>query len=80
MTRVKNLMINDKGMVTIPFQLRKKHNLHKGTEVAVVEIDGNITIIPIMSKEEFEKSRIISLPEMEKAFNESMDEELELEK
>ncbi|HME53589.1 MAG TPA: AbrB/MazE/SpoVT family DNA-binding domain-containing protein [Candidatus Lokiarchaeia archaeon] len=80
MTRMKNLAINEKGMVTIPYQLRKRHNLHKGTEVAVVEIDGNITIIPIMSKEEFEKSRTITLSEMEKAYNESYDQEVELEK
>ncbi len=67
-------------MVTIPFQLRKKHHIKQGTAVAIVEIDGNITIIPVLSKEEFEASRTITLAEMEAAIDESTEQDVELEK
>jgi bifunctional DNA-binding transcriptional regulator/antitoxin component of YhaV-PrlF toxin-antitoxin module len=80
MARAKSLIVNEKGMITIPFQLRKKHNITKGKEVAIVEIDGNITIIPVLSKEELEASRTITLAEMEAAIDESTKHELELER
>nr|MDO8112042.1 AbrB/MazE/SpoVT family DNA-binding domain-containing protein [Candidatus Sigynarchaeota archaeon] len=80
MAKVKSLTVNEKGMITIPFQLRKKHNIIKGTEVAIVEIDGNITIIPVLSRKDLEASRSITLAEMETAIDESTKHELELEK
>ncbi|MBN2150121.1 MAG: AbrB/MazE/SpoVT family DNA-binding domain-containing protein [Candidatus Lokiarchaeota archaeon] len=67
-------------MITIPFHLRKKHRIAKGTEVAVVEIDGNITIIPVLSKEELEASRTITLADMGAAMDESTKQDLELER
>ena len=79
-TKNRTITINEKGMITIPYQLRKKHNLSKGREVAVVEIEGNITIIPLMTREEFEASRVTSAAMTEKTLDEITKEELELEK
>ncbi|HME52607.1 MAG TPA: AbrB/MazE/SpoVT family DNA-binding domain-containing protein [Candidatus Lokiarchaeia archaeon] len=75
----KTITVNEKGMITIPYQLRKKYNLSKGSEVAVIEIEGNITVIPLMTKEEFEASRVTSASEMEKVLDQITEEELELE-
>jgi AbrB family looped-hinge helix DNA binding protein len=80
MPHMQSLIVNEKGMITIPFQLRRKYNINKGTEVAIVEIDGNITIIPILSKAELEASRTITLAEMEAAIEDSTKQELEIEK
>jgi AbrB family looped-hinge helix DNA binding protein len=72
--------VNEKGMITIPAAIRKRHNLSAGREIAVMEIEGVITIIPIMTKEELLKSRVTPLAEMEKIYDEARKEELELEK
>jgi AbrB family looped-hinge helix DNA binding protein len=72
--------INEKGMITIPAAIRKRHDLSAGREIAVMEIEGVITIIPIMTKEELLKSRVTPLAEMEKIYDEARKEELELEK
>lgn len=67
-------------MITIPKNIRKKYGIKTGSEIAVIEVDGNITIIPIMSIEELEASRKTSLAEAEQAFKEIKDEEMELER
>ena len=80
MASTRKIIVNGKGMVTIPYQLRRSHNIKKGTEVAILEIDGNITIVPIPTLEELEASRDITREEMEAAEDESIKQELELEK
>ena len=38
--------ISAKGWIVIPAELRKKHNLHPGTEVQVVDYGGVLAIVP----------------------------------
>ena len=42
----KSIMIDKKGMVKIPAKLRKKHDLNEGSEVAFVELEGAIELVP----------------------------------
>jgi len=39
------MVLNSKGQVTIPAQLRAKYGLHAGDEVEVVEIEGVLQIV-----------------------------------
>ena len=39
--------INAKGMITIPVEIRKKYNLMEGSEISILDIDGQLSIIPI---------------------------------
>ena len=44
------LTVSEKGWVVIPAELRKKYNLHPGTEVSVVDYGGVLALIPAMKK------------------------------
>ncbi len=77
MAAIKTVVVNNKGMITIPAKIREKHNLYPGTEVSVLEIDGNIVIVPVLELENIPKA---SRAVMAKTFSEIKDEELELEK
>ena len=76
MKSAKSIFVNQKGMITVPADLRRKFNLTPGTEIAIVELEGNITIIPLKDKE---STRKIPLKEMAKIFDDSHEEELRLE-
>lgn len=39
------MLLNAKGQVTIPAELRARHRLHEGDEIDVIEIDGVLTIV-----------------------------------
>jgi AbrB family looped-hinge helix DNA binding protein len=39
------MVLNSKGQVTIPAQLRAKHGLREGDEVEVVEVGGVLQIV-----------------------------------
>lgn len=39
------MLLNSKGQVTIPAQLRTKHNLREGDNVEIVEVDGTLRIV-----------------------------------
>jgi AbrB family looped-hinge helix DNA binding protein len=39
------LVLNSKGQLTIPAQLRVKYGLQPGDEVEVVEVDGTLQIV-----------------------------------
>jgi AbrB family looped-hinge helix DNA binding protein len=39
------VVLNSKGQVTIPAELRAKHGLRPGDEVDVVEVDGTLRIV-----------------------------------
>ena len=74
----KSAIVNKKGMVTIPAKLRKKHDLREGSEVAFVELEGAIVLIPIL---DFESLRpfLPTRKQMEKIYDESRGIELKLE-
>jgi AbrB family looped-hinge helix DNA binding protein len=63
-------------MITIPKEIRKKNNIQPGSEVAIVELEGIITVIPI---KDIKSTRNITLKEMEQSIEESREEELRLE-
>ena len=46
----------EKGQVVIPAQIRKKHNITKGTKVIIQEKDGQIILKPML-KEPVKQSR-----------------------
>ncbi|WP_245721286.1 AbrB/MazE/SpoVT family DNA-binding domain-containing protein [Nocardia pseudovaccinii] len=39
------VLLNSKGQVTIPAQLRAKHNLREGDDVEIIEVDGTLRIV-----------------------------------
>ena len=43
----KIIRVNKKGMITIPVEIRKKYNLMEGAEISILDIDGQLSIIPI---------------------------------
>jgi AbrB family looped-hinge helix DNA binding protein len=45
------MRLNSKGQVTIPADLRRKHHLHEGDEVEVVEDGGALRIVRAASNE-----------------------------
>nr|MDO8086454.1 AbrB/MazE/SpoVT family DNA-binding domain-containing protein [Candidatus Sigynarchaeum springense] len=79
MTENNTTTVNRKGMITIPAATRKRHKLYAGKEIAVMKMEGTNTLIPILTKEELEKSRVTLSSTMEEIYDESRKEELELE-
>ena len=71
--------INERGNVTIPRILRKKYCLTPGTEIAFIEEEGKLIIIPIKDLEELRKD-MPPLSEIVKELEISQDQDLELEK
>jgi AbrB family looped-hinge helix DNA binding protein len=45
------MRLNSKGQVTIPAELRRKHHLHEGDEVEVVEEGGTLRIARVAESE-----------------------------
>jgi AbrB family looped-hinge helix DNA binding protein len=77
MIKSKPSIVNRKGMITIPADLREKLDLHEGTRVTVMELEGNLVIIPIV---DIEKLRTHAYEEFAKVEDEARAEELEIEK
>ncbi len=77
MTTTKTLIVNNKGMITIPSKIREKYNLHVGSEVAFIEIDGNLTLVPVVDPEDLRKADRAT---MARAYDKIKSEELELER
>lgn len=44
---VQTLKVNQKGMITIPVDLRRKYQLTEGSEITIVDLESNLIIIPI---------------------------------
>jgi AbrB family looped-hinge helix DNA binding protein len=72
----KSIIVNQKGMIIIPADLRKKYSIKPGSEVSIVELEGNLVIVPIV---DIKSTRTISLKEMANTYDNSHDEELRLE-
>jgi AbrB family looped-hinge helix DNA binding protein len=45
------MRLNSKGQVTIPAELRRKHHLHEGDEVAVIEAADGLRIVRVAEAE-----------------------------
>ncbi len=71
--------INERGMVTIPLEIRKKFGLIKGSKAVILEIDGKIEFIPLRSVKEMEAACTVSYANVVQEIEESHDRELRLE-
>jgi AbrB family looped-hinge helix DNA binding protein len=78
MIREKTTTISNHGRITIPASIRKSMGLRDGMEVLVLEDEGDLKIIPILSDEAIRRMAA-SASEVERIYRESKKEELELE-
>jgi AbrB family looped-hinge helix DNA binding protein len=76
-SRSKASVVNRKGMITIPADVRERFNLREGSKVTVMEIDGHIEIIPIV---DIETLRTRPYADLSKIEDEARMEDLEAEK
>ncbi len=75
----KIVKVTNKGMISIPAEIRKKYNISDGDYVLVKEEkNGEIKIIPIESEESLRKKGL-TIEEFRKIFNQSRKEDMELE-
>lgn len=75
----KVVKVTNKGMISIPAEIRKKYNISDGDYVLVKEEkNGEIKIIPIESEESLRKKGL-TIGEFRKIFNQSRKEDMELE-
>jgi AbrB family looped-hinge helix DNA binding protein len=72
--------VTNKGMISIPSELRKKHNIMDGQYLIVSEDDeGNIILTPLKSIEEIRKNAP-SIDEFKKIYAQSREEDMRLER
>jgi len=43
----KPISMNQKGMILIPAQVRKKYHFHEGSKFIILDIEGKLELIPI---------------------------------
>ncbi len=72
------VIVNSRGMITIPSQIRKNNNIKPGSKVAILNIAGTITLVPILSEEEIQNN-LIPHEIMIKTYEESKNRDLEIE-
>jgi AbrB family looped-hinge helix DNA binding protein len=70
--------VTNRGMITIPANLRKKYGLKDGDRVIVIEDEGMLRIVPVESIESLQ-NRALTTKEMMEILKRSREEELELE-
>lgn len=70
--------VTNRGMITIPAELRKKYNLKDGDQVMIVEDEDRLKIIPIRSTKDLQ-SISVSADELIDVIKKSREDELELE-
>jgi AbrB family looped-hinge helix DNA binding protein len=44
------VIVSEKGWIVIPADLRRKYNLHPGTEVSVIDYGGVLALVPAMAR------------------------------
>jgi len=75
----KTITVNRKGMITLPAVLRKKYNIHEGSKIVILDIDGKLEIVPIYDDFAKIQQKLSSRKVIEKSYEESIKTELELE-
>jgi len=75
----KTITVNRKGMITLPAIIRKKYNIHEGSELIILDIGGKLEIIPIYNDFIKIQQKLSSRKIVEKSYEESFKTELELE-
>ena len=78
-SRITTVIVNKRGMITIPAALREKDGIKEGSRITFVEIDGKIEFIPIKNVDGMESACTASLEEISKVYDENKDLELKLE-
>lgn len=76
---VSTVTVNSKGMITIPKDIREKHHLGKGTDVAVIEIEGAITIIPVLSTDELARTKTLPLEALARIYENNREGDVEID-
>ena len=71
--------VDRKGRITIPAHLLKKYNIHEGSEIAILDIDGKLEIVPIYDDFAKIQQNLSSRKVIEKSYEESIKTELDLE-
>jgi|SRR5271157_1920779 len=74
-----SVIVNNRGMVTIPKNIRERFNIHEGTRVVFMEIDGAIEVIPVRTVEEMEAACTIPRARMSTIIDDDREQELKLE-
>ncbi len=75
----KTIIVDRKGMITIPEVLRKKYNIHEGSQLVILDIEGELEIVPIYDDFTKIQQKLSSRKVIERRYNESIKKELELE-
>ena len=76
----KAVKVTNKGMISIPSAISKKHNIIDGDYIIIrEEEDGVIKLIPIESVESLRK-QALTIEEFKTIFKKSREEDLELER
>nr|MDO8086597.1 AbrB/MazE/SpoVT family DNA-binding domain-containing protein [Candidatus Sigynarchaeum springense] len=75
---VESVTMNSRGMITIPADIRKKRNFKEGSRFTIMELDGQLVIIPIQTAEEI-RTDLIPRDILEKSLEDDRRIELELE-
>ena len=70
--------VTNRGMITIPANLRKKYGLQDGNQVIVIEDEGMLKIIPVKTIKSLQ-NKSITTKEMIGILKRSREEELEIE-
>ncbi|MBN1799897.1 MAG: AbrB/MazE/SpoVT family DNA-binding domain-containing protein [Candidatus Lokiarchaeota archaeon] len=74
----KEVLITNRGMITIPARLRKQYDLKDGDKVLIIEDEGTLKIIPIRSTEDLRKDSF-TVKEMLDHIEKSKEEAIERE-
>ncbi len=75
---VEVIVMNSRGMITIPASIRKKHNFKEGSRFTILELDDHLTIIPIQTAAEL-RTDLIPREVLERSLEEDRKIELDLE-
>ncbi len=78
MTSKEIVKINSRGLIMIPLGIRKKYHLTKGTSVAIIEEEGNLSLVPLIEIENL-REQFCSRKEMAEIIDQADEEERELE-
>ena len=73
-----DVQITNRGMITIPRQLRQKYNLQKGQKLRIIDRNGEIVLIPLLDLEK-EREFFVSIEELMESIEEDHQIEIELE-
>ena len=73
------LTISNRGLITIPSEIRKKYHLQPGTKLLLIEEEGQLALIPLMDLETLAKHGP-TCKQLLESFEEEEKQESELEK